>query len=130
CSQTAAVRLRDPLTDREAKPKPTTLGHSRADPVGAPETLEDVREVRRRNSDARIPHRERNVIRMPPEPDVHLATGRCVLDGVGDEIQKKLAQSRAIAHHDCLGSERKVDGYSLRLAKYQCRLVHLLHQRL
>src|SRR2546422_2442096 len=49
-----AVRLGDPFGDGEAQPCPGTLTGARARRVGAPEAIEDVREIPRGDADSRV----------------------------------------------------------------------------
>src|SRR5437660_10680433 len=50
----AAVRFGDPLADGEAEPRSRTLAGTRARRIRPPETIEDVRQVARRDADAGI----------------------------------------------------------------------------
>src|SRR4051794_29303453 len=45
----AAMRLHDPLRNRKSQPEAAALRRARPRAIGAPETIEDVREIRRRN---------------------------------------------------------------------------------
>ena len=67
---------------------------------------------------------------MTPEAELHLSAGRSVLDGVGDQVQKELPQTRAISHHHHVRRERQIHRHALCLAEYQSGFVDLLHQRL
>src|SRR6266513_169877 len=120
--------LRNPLTDSEAETESAAFRHSRAHPVRAPESLEDVRKIRRRNSDTGVAHGKRHVVRMPPQAQLHFAAGWRVLDGVRHQIQKELPESGAIRHHRHISDEWKIDGDPLRFAEYERGLVDFLHQ--
>src|SRR6476646_47756 len=100
--------LGDPLAYRQSKSKPSSFRHSRPHAVRSPESLEDVRNVSRGNSNPRITHRERHVIWMNPKPDIDFPACRRVLDRVRDEIEKQLAQTSAVSHYGHIGSERKI----------------------
>src|SRR5690349_8280813 len=67
---------------------------------------------------------------MTAESDVHLPAGRGVLDRIGDEVEKELTQSRAIAHHNGISREWKIDRDALCFAENEGSLINLLHQRL
>ncbi len=124
------MSLRDPLTDGEPKPESAALRHSRPNPVGAPEALEDVRHIGGSYPDAGISHGKGHVVGVTSYAQLDLAAGRRVLDGVGDEVQEQLAQARPVSHNDDVGCKRQVDGDSLRFSKDQRGLVDLLYQRL
>jgi len=124
------MRLRDPLADRESQSESTALGHSRSHSIGPPEPLENVWKVGGGYSDSRITNGECHVVRMPAQSELDFAAGRCVLDGVGDQVEKELAQTSAICHYSRVGGEREIDRYALSFTKYERRFVNLLHQRL
>ena len=89
-----AVRLRDPLADREAESEAAALGGARARPVGAPEAVEDEGEIRGRDADPRVAHGERDLTIAASERELHLTALRRVLDRVGDEVEEELSQPR------------------------------------
>src|SRR3954454_12690311 len=124
------MRLRDPLTYRQPQPEPTTFRHSRSHAISAPESFEDVWEVRRRYSYPCVTHRKGDVVRMSAEPQLHFPTGGRVFDRIGDQVEEQLTQTRAISHHRRVRGERQIYRYPLRLAQDQRGLKHLLHQRL
>ena len=112
------MRLRNPLTYCQAETKSTAFRHSRAHAIRAPESLEDVRKVRRRNSDTGVAYGERHIIWMAPQAQLHLAAGRRVLDGVCHQVQKELSEPGAISHDRYVSGERKIDSDALRFAEY------------
>src|SRR5258705_9377760 len=92
-----AVRLRDPLTDRESQSEATTLRQPRARPIGPPESLEDVRQVACRYPDARVANRKVDFAVTTLHRKLDGASSRRVLDRVRDQVQEQLTQSKAIA---------------------------------
>src|SRR5260370_39630062 len=54
----AAVRFGDPFADGETETSAGTLARTRARRVGAPEAVEDMRQIPRRDHDPDVGHRE------------------------------------------------------------------------
>src|SRR5882757_7563683 len=82
----AAVRLRDPLADGEAEAGAGALAGARARGIGAPKTIEDVRQIPGRDADAGVGHREHGASVIAPQLHGDLTAARRVLDRVLDEI--------------------------------------------
>src|SRR5262245_17663921 len=59
--QFTAVGLRDVLGNGESEAETAAFGGARPGAIGAPEAVEDVREVRRRDPDAGVAHRDRHL---------------------------------------------------------------------
>ena len=88
-----AVRVRDPLRDREAQPETAALARARARTVRAPEAVKDERQVRRCDAEPRVGDGESRVVATFLERECHRAVARRVLERIRREIQEHLPQT-------------------------------------
>src|SRR5881396_504020 len=95
-----AVRLGDPLADGEAQPGAGALTGARACRVGAPEAIEDVREIPRRDADPRVGDAEGDPAVRGAQLHAHCPARGSVLHGVGQEVQDQLADARRVDRDD------------------------------
>src|SRR5215207_6703293 len=102
------MRLRDPLTDCKSESETPSFRHAGPHAIGAPETLEDVRNISRGYSDPRIAHCKRHIVRMHTQAEIDFAAGRRVLDRVRDEVEKQLTKPSGIAHDLCFCGELQI----------------------
>src|SRR6266567_379524 len=120
--------LRNPLADGKAESEATALRHSRPRAIGAPEALENMRDIGGGDSNSRVAHRERHGVGMDAEAELYLAAGGRVLDRIRYEIEKKLPQASRVSHYRDIRGERKVDGHTCTFAEYHRSLVDILHK--
>ena len=126
-----AVGLHDPLRDRQPKAEAAALRRTRPNAVRAPEAIEDVRQIVRRDPHPGIAHDDRDlVVRTARHRHLHATAARRVLDRVRHEVEQQLAQARAIAHHDRVLERRHRERETRILAEDHRGLVDLAHQRL
>src|SRR6266403_1313222 len=105
-----AVRLGDPFGDGESQPRARTLAGACARRVGAPEAIEDVREIPRSDADAGVGHAENDAAVGAAELHAHRPARGGVLHGVGEQVQDQLANTRRVDRDDHrLGRRRDVD---------------------
>src|SRR5258708_18999449 len=95
----AAVRLGDPLADGEAEAGAGTLARARARRVGAPEAVEDVRQIPGRDPDPGVGDGEPGTPVAAGQLHGDLTAARCVLHRVLDEIERELAHAAPV-HRD------------------------------
>src|SRR5690242_6077392 len=95
----AAVRLGDPLADGETEAGAGPLPGAGARRVGAPEAVEDVREITRRDADARVGDAQGHATVGGTELHAHAAAGGRVLYGVCHEVEDELADPARIHRH-------------------------------
>src|SRR5581483_8749538 len=88
--------------------EPATFGRARTDAVGAPEPIEDVRQVVGGDADARVAHRKRDSVQPFAETQIHASAARRVLDRVGHQIEKQLPESLRVAGNGHLFHDRQV----------------------
>jgi hypothetical protein len=69
-----------------------------------------MREIGRRDADAGVADAEGDLVVRPPcQRDLDVTTARRVLDRVGDEVEKKLAQPVGIAENGRILAYRQFD---------------------
>src|ERR1700716_4359730 len=90
------MRLGDPLADREAEARARALARAGARGVGAPEAVEDVRQIARRDADAGVRYREYGRPVVAGELDGNLPAARRVLHRVLDEIERELTDAAPV----------------------------------
>src|SRR2546426_9260685 len=132
----AAVRLRDPLADREPESCARPLAGAGAGRVGPPKAIEDVRQVAGRDPDAGVGNAEghspmpvrkgRDV--LLPQLDLHAAALGRVLHGVGQQVQDQLADAALVhGHDDWLGRRAHLHLHAGLLGQELARLARLGH---
>src|SRR2546422_10556556 len=76
-----AVRLGNPFGDGESQPRAGTLTGTRARRIGAPEAIEDVRQVSRADADSGTAHAEGDPAGRRAHLEAHGAAGASALHG-------------------------------------------------
>src|SRR6266481_1930472 len=119
----AAVRFGDPLADGETEAGAGTLARARARRVGAPEPVEDVRQIPGRDPDPGVGDAEHGTPVAACQLHGNLPAARCVLHGVLDEIERELAHAAAVyRHHDGLRRHSDLDPHPGLLGQQLSRL--------
>ena len=90
----------DPLADGETEPGAGALARAGAGGVGAPEAVEDVRQVARRDADARIRDGEGHAPIRRPELQAHAAARGRVFHRVGEQVEDELTDAARIHGND------------------------------
>src|ERR1700722_312828 len=96
-ADSALMSQHDVLGDGESEPRAPRLPG--AGFVDAVETLEQARQVLKRNTRAEIAHIKFNSARRTPRPEHQAPSGSCILEGIVDEIGKNLVDGLAIGTH-------------------------------
>src|SRR5437773_1128152 len=121
-----AVRLGNPLGDGESQPRAGTLTGTRARRIGAPEAIEDVRQVSRGDADSGIGHAEGDPAVREAQLHAHGPARGSVLHGVGEEVQDQLADAGGVDRDDDrLGRRRDLHPHPRLFGEQLASLAHL-----
>ena len=123
------MRLGDPLADGQAQPGPGPLARAGTRQVGAPEAVEDVGQVARRDADAGVGDAEGHQAVLLSQLDAHAAPAGGVLDGVLDQVEHQLPDATLVyVEHERLLGRGDVHGHARFLGQQLSRFLRLPHQ--
>src|SRR2546425_2435794 len=124
-----AVRLGDPLADREAQPGAGPLAGAGARRVGAPEAVEDVRQIARRDPDPGVGDADRDLAVLLAQLDADATPAGSVLHRVLNQVQHQLTDA-ALVHfeHERLLGGGEIHAHPRPFGEQLAGLLRLPHQ--